>query len=213
MKKIFLVGIAAFLFLSCKKEKTDSAKPSLVENNINGTFIINSASTIEWEGSKQTGKHHGTLELNYGEFTVKKGIITEGRFAINMHSIDVKDLEGKDKIKLENHLKGINSPEITDHFFNVTKYPEATFLVTGFFKEDGSDMLEGDLTIKNKTNKIKFPISISEVEGKVFISSPSFEINRTLWGVTYGSKAFFDDLGDRFINDEVYLKLNLQASL
>ena len=128
-----------------------------------------------------------------------------------MNSITVEDLEGEDKANLEGHLKGSNKPEAADHFFNVAKYPTAEFVVTGFTNENGSDMVEGDLTIKDKTNKVKFPVSITETAAVATLTSPVFEINRTLWDIKYGSKSFFDDLGDKFINDEISLEINLKA--
>lgn len=212
MKKLGILGIGLLLFVSCKKEeKTEPNEPTVVDIGINGKFEVDSTSTMAWIGSKPTGKHNGTIQIKNGEFTIEKGIITEGKFTIDMNSITVEDLEGEDKIKLEDHLKGTNKPEAADHFFNVTKFPFAEFVVTGFVKENRLDMIEGDLTIKNKTNKVKFPISISESNGLAVLKTPAFKINRTLWDITYGSKSFFDNLEDKFIDDEISLEINLKA--
>lgn len=212
MKKLALLGLGLLLFVSCKKEeKTETTEPAIVEAGINGTFEVDSTSTITWTGSKPNGKHFGKILVKNGEFTVENGKITQGKFTIDMNSITVEDLEGEEKVSLEGHLKGLNKPEDADHFFNVVKYPEAEFVVTGFMKENGSDMVEGNLTIKDKTNKVKFPVSIKETDRIATLTSPSFDINRTLWDVKYGSKSFFDDLGDKFINDEISLEVNLKA--
>lgn len=196
------------MFISCKKE--EKVEPTTVETGISGMFIADSTSNLNWTGSKQTGKHSGTIKIKNGSFTVTDGKISEGKFTIDMNSISVDDLEGDDKLNLEEHLKGMK-PDVVDHFFNVVKYPEATFVVTGFMNEDGSDMLEGDLTIKDKTNKVKFPVSLTEADDYVIMSSPEFTIDRTLWGVNYGSKSIFSDLGDKFINDDIALKINIKA--
>lgn len=208
MKRLVLLAFGLLLFISCKKE--EKALPTTVENGINGTFVADSTSTIGWVGSKQTGKHSGTIKVKHGEFNVEDGKIISGRFTMDMNSIDVADLEGEDKAKLEGHLKGLRD-DVEDHFFNVAKHPESNFVITSFMNEDGSDMLEGDLTIKNKTNKVKFPVSVSEADGIVTMTSPEFKINRTLWGVNYGSKSIFDDLGDKFIDDDIALTLNIKA--
>jgi polyisoprenoid-binding protein YceI len=76
--------------------------------------------------------------------------------------------------------------------------------------EKGVDMLEGNLTIKNKINKVKFPISLVKVDDVVTMTSTEFKINRTLWGVNYGSKSIFDDLGDKFIDDDISLQINIK---
>jgi hypothetical protein len=40
----------------------------------------------------------------------------------------------------------------------------------------------------------------------------SFEIDRTKWGIEYMSKSIFDDLKERFIYDEIELKVVLKAA-
>ena len=212
MKKITLLGLGLLFFVSCKKEaEAEATEPTVVETGINGTFKVDSTSTVTWVGSKPTGKHNGKITVKDGEFTVAEGKITEGKFVIDMSSITVEDLEGEDKGNLEAHLKGSNKPETADHFFNVSKYPEAVFTVTGFMNEEGSDMVEGDLMIKDKTNKVKFPVSITENDGVITMTSTEFKINRTLWDVKYGSKSYFDDLGDKYIDDEIALQINVTA--
>lgn len=212
MKKIALLGLGLLFFVSCKKEaEAETTEPTVVETGINGTFVVDSTSTVAWVGAKPTGKHNGKITVKNGEFSVENGKITEGKFIIDMNSITVEDLEGEERASLEAHLKGTSKPEAVDHFFNVAKYPEASFTVTSFMNEGGSDMVEGNLTIKDKTNKVKFPVSLTEADGVVTLSSPEFKINRTLWDVKYGSKSFFDDLGDKYIDDEITLQINVTA--
>jgi polyisoprenoid-binding protein YceI len=212
MKKVALLGLSLLFLVSCKnEEKAETSEPTTVEEGINGSFVVDSTSTIAWIGSKPTGKHNGKIVVKNGEFSVENGKIISGKFTIDMNSITVEDIEGDEKAGLEGHLKGTAKPEANNHFFNVSKYPQATFTVTSFMNEGGSDMVEGDLTIKDKTNKVKFPVSISEADGVVTMTSQEFKINRTLWGVNYGSKSIFDDLGDKFIDDEIALQLNVTA--
>ena len=212
MKKIALLGLGLLFFVSCKKEtEAETTEPTVVETGISGIFAVDSTSTIAWVGAKPTGKHNGKIKVSTGEFKVEDGKITEGRFIIDMNSITVEDLEGDEKLSLEGHLKGTSKPEAVDHFFNVAKYPEASFTMTSFMNEGGSDMMEGDLTIKDKTNKVKFPVSLTEADGIAKLTSPEFKINRTLWDVKYGSKSFFDDLGDKYIDDEISIQINITA--
>ena len=120
MKKIALLGFSLLLFISCKKE--EKIAPTTVEIGINGAFIVDSTSTLSWIGSKQTGKHSGTIKIKNGQFTVENGKINDGKFTIDMNTISVGDLEGEDKSDLEGHLKGMK-PDVVDHFFNVAKFP------------------------------------------------------------------------------------------
>ena len=167
-------------------------------------------SVIEWTGEKPTGAHTGTIKVANGSFKANDSIIESGTFVIDMQSIAVTDLEGEEKANLEAHLKGTVEGKEGD-FFNVNEFPKATFEVTGITEEEGQPMLQGNLTIKEETKNISFPVSISQDGESIQITSEEFTIDRTKWNVNYGSKSVFDGLGDKFINDDVKLKLNLKA--
>ena len=44
-----------------------------------------------------------------------------------------------------------------------------------------------------------------------YVISGDLEIDRTKHKMIYGSGSFFDDLGDRAINDEVYIRFTFTA--
>jgi hypothetical protein len=54
-------------------------------------------------------------------------------------------------------------------------------------------------------------VTISNDGDILYIKSDAFTINRTLWSINYGSKSIFDDLGDKFINDDMELKIMIMA--
>ena len=64
-------------------------------------------------------------------------------------------------------------------------------------------MVSGNLTMKDQTHNVTFPASVSFNENTMSLQSETFAIDRTKWGVNYGSKSVFDNLGDKFINDEI----------
>ena len=72
-------------------------------------------------------------------------------------------------------------------------------------------MIEGNLTLKEVKKNISFPPSTSLEGDTMVLTSEVFTINRTDWGVNYGSKSVFENLGDKFINDDIELKVNLTA--
>ena len=169
-------------------------------------------SAIEWSGSKPTGTHTGTIAIESGTVSVKEGKIESGTFLIDMNTITVTDLEsGKGKEDLEAHLKGTVEDK-KDHFFNVAEHPSAAFEVTGVSETDGKTVLEGNLTIKGVKKNISFPVSVSQEGDAMTLTSETFTINRTDWGVNYGSKTIFDNLGDKFVNDDIELKVTLKAT-
>lgn len=214
-KFLGLLVMGALLVVSCKNDanKAEEAQEvTEVSADANVYVADAAASVIEWEGSKPTGKHNGTIKIKSGELSLNNGKIEGGKFVIDMTSIEVLDLQGKEKTDLEGHLKGLAKDESADHFFNTTKYPEASFEITSVVTENGVTTVSGNLTMKEITKNVSFPATILVNEGQLTLSTETFSINRTDWKVNYGSKSIFADLGDKFINDNIDLKITLTAT-
>jgi polyisoprenoid-binding protein YceI len=102
-------------------------------------------------------------------------------------------------------------------FFDVAKYPSAKFVITKVSRVAGTNAgalkathrIEGNLTMKGITKKVSFDASINLLNGKLVASTPSFTIDRTLWGVNYQSKSIFSELKDQFIYDDMTLSIEL----
>lgn len=219
MKNVYLLifAIALLFFSSCKNEKSEAetteAQPTAESTQGASTFKVDTSnSKIEWTGSKPTGEHKGTIALKSGELSFNNGNIESGKFTIDMNSIVVTDLkEDEGKTDLENHLKGTGDKEGEDHFFNVKKYPEASFEITKVTPKEGKTTIEGNLTLKGQTKGVSFSASISIEGNKISLNSDEFAINRTEWGITYSSKTLAGTAKDKFINDDIKLKINLLA--
>ena len=204
--KIFTILMLTIAFVSCKDKadeaKTTEATEATEAQATSAKYMANPAeSTIEWAGYKPTGQHNGTINLESGIFTVNNGKIESGTFLIDMASL--KDNDGS--ARLEGHLKSAD-------FFDVEKYASAAFEVTGFEEVDGKMMLSGNLALKDKKNNVTFPVTLNSIDGQYSITSEVFTIDRSKWDVKYGSKSFFDNLGDKFINDDIELKIVVKAS-
>ncbi len=219
MKKIVLnVALLAFIGLgaiSCKNnensaEVTEAQEVAEVEMASSYT-VDTQASVIEWKGSKPTGTHNGTVQLSEGIIDVQEEMVKAGSFVIDMTTITDLDLEGDMKNNLEAHLKGTVEGKEGD-FFNVNQYPSAKFEITEITVNEGKTMVSGNLTMKDKTHNVTFPASISMQGDSIELKSETFSIDRTLWDVNYGSKSVFDNLGDKFINDEIELTITVVAS-
>jgi polyisoprenoid-binding protein YceI len=209
--KITLMAFIAIGAFSCKNTQTETE--TVVEEAAEATdmataYSVDAAeSQINWEGEKPTGKHHGTISLTSGTIHLNDGKIEAGDFTFDMNSINVEDLTGDDKANLEAHLKGTVEGKEGD-FFNVTEYPTAKFEMTSV----ENNVVKGNLTIKDKTNAIEFPVTVSIDGDKMTLKSETFEIDRTKWGVNYGSKSIFPSLGDKFVNDAIKINVLLVAT-
>ncbi len=165
------------------------------------------ASSLTWTGKKVTGQHTGTISLASGELTTEGKLVKEGNFEIDVKSITVTDITDKDgNAKLLGHLK-------SDDFFGVEKFPKASFVITSISQKAGNDYtIKGNLTIKGKTNEIEFPATILN-DGKKITATAKITVDRSKYDIKYGSKSFFDNLGDKVIYDDFELDLNLVANL
>jgi polyisoprenoid-binding protein YceI len=215
LKFAAIAAIVAFT-VSCKEnsneveagdmEKTAEATAAAVTYNIDA-----SASNIAWVGSKPTADHTGNIDLQSGMVMVNGEELESGEFIIDMTSIEVTDLEGDNAASLKAHLEGTVPEKATD-FFNTPKYPTAKFVVTGVSDKDGKSMLDGNLTLKDVTKNVSFPVTVSFDGNKMMLKSEEFTIDRTDWGIQYGSSNFTDIVKDKAISDDIKLTIDLVAT-
>jgi polyisoprenoid-binding protein YceI len=164
------------------------------------------ASTLTWLGKKVTGQHTGTIGISSGELIGEGKSIKEGSFEIDVNSLTVTDIaDPGSNAKLVGHLKA-------DDFFGVSKFPKATFVISSISPKSGNDYtVKGKLTIKGKTNDIEFPAVITN-DGKKVTANGKIVVDRTKFDIRYGSKTFFENIGDKAISDEFELTLKLVAN-
>lgn len=215
LSKTLFIAFLSIAVTGCKndnnKAKTEDAKEVRQGNLEAETYRVSTEeSQIHWKGRKPTATHTGTIKIAEGSFSANDSTIESGNFVIDMKSIEVTDLKGKDRSDLEAHLKGTVEGKEGD-FFNTEEFPEATFEITDLTKENGQDILSGNLTIKKETRNISFPVKIDYSENQVVITSNEFSIDRTEWKVNFGSKSVFDGLGDNFVNDDINLRIKVVA--
>ncbi len=198
---VVALAIVSFTNNTAQIENNAIKKSILITNSFPSFYSVDTdLSTIEWKGFKPTGSHNGSIKLSEGSFVAEKNKLSSGTFTIQMSSL--KEADGN--TRLEGHLK-------SDAFFDIEKYPNANFKITGFTTKADKTMLIGDLTLKDKTNSIRFPVTVTSNENSMTLVSETFTIDRSKWNVRYGSKSFFDNLGDKFINDNIELKINISA--
>lgn len=203
----------AFSCKSDKKTETSEVKETKENSEMAVTYNVDvEQSKINWVGSKPAGEHNGQVSLSEGNLKVENESLVGGNIVIDMTSIDVQDLEGDDKKKLEDHLMGYSNGK-EDHFFNANKYPEAKFEITGMEEKEGQTMLSGNLTLKETSKNITFPVSVSmnDSDNSVMLTSEEVVLDRTEWGIKFMSKSFIENLGDNFVNDDMKISFDLKA--
>ena len=208
------------LFLSCKNAPTalqgaevDTARQDTASGTTHvvekGTFTYTVTNgTVNWSGKKANGdSHEGTLSIESGALKVVDGKLQSGRIQVNMNTLTVTSIkDGGEKRDLESHLKDVD-------FFEVNKFPEATFVFNEALPSDMdhfNEIIVGDLTIKQKTHGVNVPVQL-KIEGNDLTAlSPVFSINRTKWGINFRS-GLLGTLKDKLIEDNIMLCIRLSA--
>lgn len=188
---MLLVGLFALAFAPAPKTayKVDTQK-----------------STLSWVGRKVTGAHNGAISLAGGTLIWDGKNLKGGSFDIDMSSITNEDItdEGYNQ-KLVGHLK-------IDDFFSTDKHPKATFVITEVAPKTANQYLvKGNLTIKGITKEVQFPATV-EAKGNQLTATAKILVDRTKYDIKYGSGSFFDNLGDKAIDNEFELNVALIAT-
>ncbi len=170
-----------------------------------------SASTVTWKATKKvTGGHNGTVAVKEGTVEVdKKNEVTGAVIVADMAKIQNVDLASspKDQAKLIGHL---SSPD----FFDVTKKGNetATFKLKSITKKGAGYVANGDLTMIGATHPVpEFPVTF-KVDKGIATGEGTIKIDRTKWGLKYGSGDFFKELtADKIINNEFEIGFKITA--
>ena len=211
MKKFLLPALFIVAALGAapgaSAQKMNSAK---MATNAPAYALQPQLSTLGWEGKAVTHGHNGTMDFASGELLVKGDAIVGGTVTVDMKTmkaLDIKDAESQGKFV--GHMS-------SDDFFGVEKFPTSIFKIVsvtpikGAAKEADNATITGDMTIKGVTQRLSFPAKVGVKDG-VAAASGKVIIDRTKFGLKYGSKSFFESIGDKAIYDTFDLTFNVIA--
>ena len=156
-------------------------------------------STIEWSAKKVGGGHTGTVKIADGNLIYTGKALKSGSFQMNMSSIT------SDNARVTNHLK-------SDDFFSTEKNPMSKFEITKVTSA-GADRVNitGNLSIKGFTHLVTFPATVKQQKDVLVAVASGIRVDRTKYDIKFRSKTFFGDIGDKAIDDEFELSINLTA--
>ena len=211
MKKQILNVLAiltiGFAFTSCKDDvkQAETTEAEVVKNvDAETTYKVGNEAMIMWKANKVVGGHEGTINTSNGTVQLKNNALVGGNFTFDIASLKCTDLpaDSKENTDLVDHLMGKD-------FFEVETYPKAKFEITNV----NDNMISGNLTLKGITKNITFPAKVETEGNSLSITSDTFTIDRTEFGINYNSGKVMDaaKLGDYLIKDDVELKINVRA--
>ena len=163
-------------------------------------------SVLNWNGKKVTGEHSGTIKLSDGMMMVDGGKLTGGTFTFDMNTIVNTDLtDAGYNAKFIGHMK-------SEDFFSTTKHPTSTFKITKVTPKSGDVYdVTGNMTIKGITNAVTFPTTVKITDNAITANGKA-TLDRTKYDIRYGSKSFFENIGDKAIYDDFTVEMKLVAS-
>lgn len=153
-------------------------------------------SKVDFVASKVTRSHNGSFKQFAGSIDLLNNSAEQS--VVNL-SIDTGSVV-TDEADLTAHLK-------TPDFFDVAKYPKATFVSTKIEPNSsggGTHNVTGNFDLHGVKKSILFPATIQIAPDSVSVNA-EFSINRKDFGINYPGKA--DDL----IRDGVVIKLALKV--
>lgn len=164
-------------------------------------------SSIKWIGKEITTKEHfGALKFSKAQLEFNGDVLTGGEFTVDMTTLDVQDLSGGGKQRLEGHLR-------SDDFFSVDKHQTSYLKINEVLPpelsrieaDNNSFEVSGELTIKGITQPIVF--TLKPVSDQSYVADLTFD--RSDYNVRFRSGSFFENLGDKLILDDIKLEVTL----
>lgn len=158
-------------------------------------------SEIGWVGKSIDDAHRGRIQLDSAVVELQDGAVRAIRVVADMRSISVEDITDPEGNRdLVEHIANAD-------FFEVDKYPKARFVSTTVARAaDGTYAVTGDLTIKAVTRPISFTATPSADGGSL---QATLAIDRTAYGIVYGSRGQVGSEKDWFIHDAFTITVNL----
>ncbi len=167
-------------------------------------------SRLEWWGRNANSTHHGTVDIISGHLATRGGML-QGAVGLDMTSIRNLDLAG-DELQpvLEGHLR-------SDDFFFTKVFPAAELVLDICTPLSPASptlptfLLSGMLTLRGVRKALEFPATVSLLGDGGLGLEAHFDLDRTKWGVLYGSTRFFKHLSYHLVFDLISVQVRLTA--
>jgi polyisoprenoid-binding protein YceI len=203
---LLVVGVLLVLNFSCANPAANKPKASVANAapesgaampaNAEKLVISPENSKVEFVAAKVTRSHNGSFKQFNGTIDLVDNKAESSRVLIDIQTNSVLT----DEPDLTKHLQ-------TPDFFDVAKYPKATFVSTKIESNPAggaTHSVTGNFELHGVKKSISFPATIQIAPDNASVNA-EFAINRKDFGIVFQNKA--DDL----IRDGVVIKLTLKV--
>ncbi|MDD4648707.1 MAG: YceI family protein [Desulfoplanes sp.] len=170
--------------------------------------IVPEESRVTWVGRNAMNRHTGTVNVFSGNILGSTDML-HGEIVLDMASIADQDLAG-DELQpvLEGHLK-------SDDFFFTTLFPKAKLTITSMIPIPGRAATQytynvtGTLSMQGMHKDITFDAHLHNLEKNELAIMAHFDLDRTRWGIIYGSARFFEHLSYHLVYDLISIEARI----
>jgi polyisoprenoid-binding protein YceI len=220
MKTVVHLMVGVFitaLFIGCAADPTEDKTKAVVKDAVEVTtpttddggeevaeivlpegtkyIIDNSASNINFTGSKFSGTHSGGWGKFEGTVIVPDGDFTKAYIRID---IDMKSTFSDDT--------DLTAKLVGEEFFEADTYPTSTFIATKIEGSGEEFDVSGNLTLHGITKNLTFP-ALVELSDNGLIAEAEFSFNRKDFDINY------DGLADDAIRDNVLMLFYVEGKV
>jgi polyisoprenoid-binding protein YceI len=170
------------------------------------------ASQVQWTGRNLLNKHWGTIAITEGQLEFHQGALTGGALTLDLNQLSCTDLA-------ETPMHDILIAHLhNDDFFDVENHPEAVLKITSATALPDSSpgrpnfSLTADLTLRGQTHPITFDAATGITPEGTAAAQATLSIDRTRWGIFYGSAKYFHRLAGHLVNDFIDFEIKIVTS-
>ena len=207
MNRVKYIAIVALVMVfaaaGCKNPAAGKPAAEISDNGISSPVVSARGESITFS------EKNGQLRFVGSKVTGSERCVFDS-FSGKIDLVDRNPLKSQVSIDIETKSVSCESKGLAEHlrtpdFFDVEKYPKATFVSDGVEKDGDKYKLSGGFDFHGVKKSISFPTSIQVSERSITVKS-EFSLNRRDFGVNYAGRA--NDL----IRDEVLLKFDLKLN-
>jgi len=184
-------------------------KPHAIRPLVDGVQEIDTQeSLLGWVGRNPGNHHEGTMRFAGGTLQVREGALAGGEIEIDVRSIEVGDLDGEMADILKAHLEH-------EDFLAAERFPDCRFEITAVAPVEGASPgsanaeVRGRLTLRGVAQEVAALATVAPHGERGVAVQAQFTIDRTLWGMNYGSGKLYHRLGMHLVHDEIGVQVRL----
>jgi polyisoprenoid-binding protein YceI len=151
--------------------------------------------------------HYGFVKPIDGFLIIENSKVIGSNFTVDMNSITCVTITEEEQIK--SFLDFIKSSE----FFWIKRFPISKLTITKVTEKQSASnnklllQIKASMEIRGITREVNFPAELNFIDDSIMVNA-KVNVDRTLFGIKFGSEKLGNDYGDYTIDDIFTLDVN-----